>query len=157
MANRKAKLACMRGEIAGVCLTFAVPAKPGNHNHRRFLEQKLSATVPNREAADYVSLLSQGRRRTVRREIAEVCVRFPRRSLPATNAKRLRTGAKVTKQSIFDLAMPSNGLLRGIGRAFARWLAMTALNLWRDRKTYSAASTALVISAVPLRPPNSIG
>src|SRR5205814_7368849 len=33
-------------------------------------------------------------------------------SLPATNAKRLRTGAEATKQSIFDLAMPSRGLLR---------------------------------------------
>src|SRR5205814_5791621 len=39
-----------------------------------FLEQKLSATVPNREAAEYGFLLSQERRRTVRREIAEVCV-----------------------------------------------------------------------------------
>src|SRR5215210_1504363 len=30
----------------------------GTHNHKRFFEQKLSATVPNREAAEYGSLLS---------------------------------------------------------------------------------------------------
>jgi hypothetical protein len=53
-------------EIAEVCLTFVVPAKAGTHNHKHFLEQKLSATVPNREAAEYGSLLSQGRRRPVR-------------------------------------------------------------------------------------------
>ena len=46
----------------------------GTHSHKCFLEQKLSATVPNREAAEYGFLLSQERRRTVRREIAEVCV-----------------------------------------------------------------------------------
>jgi hypothetical protein len=47
-----------------------------------------------------------------RREVAELCLQLPPTSLPATNAKRLRTGAKATKQSIFDLAMPSDGLLR---------------------------------------------
>src|SRR3954465_15714464 len=40
-----------RRENAEVRLTFIVPAKAGNHNHKRFLEQKLSA-VPNREAAE---------------------------------------------------------------------------------------------------------
>src|SRR3954451_20457458 len=49
-----------------MCLTFVVPAKAGTHNHKCFLEQKLSATVPNREAPAYGSLLSQGRQRTVR-------------------------------------------------------------------------------------------
>jgi hypothetical protein len=37
---------------------------------------------------------------------------FPPMSLPATNAKRLRTGARATKQSTFDLAILSHGLLR---------------------------------------------
>src|SRR5438874_2081131 len=40
-----------------------VPAHAGTHNHKRFLEQKLSATVPKREAAKYGFLLSQERQR----------------------------------------------------------------------------------------------
>jgi hypothetical protein len=38
-----------------------VPAKAGTHNHRRLLEQKPSAIVPNREAAAYGSPRAWGR------------------------------------------------------------------------------------------------
>src|SRR5215212_8437723 len=63
-------------EIAEVCLTFVVPAKAGTHNHKRFFEQKLSATVPNREATEYGSLRSQGRQRRFAARVRRcVCAR----------------------------------------------------------------------------------
>src|SRR4051812_10821067 len=75
MARATAKLGHAPRERGGVSNFGVVPAHAGTHNHKRSLEQKLSATVPNREATEYGSLLSQGRRRTVRGEIAEVSVK----------------------------------------------------------------------------------
>jgi hypothetical protein len=43
-------------------LSFVVPAKAGTYNHRPWLLRKTSARVAQREAAEYGSLLSQGRR-----------------------------------------------------------------------------------------------
>ena len=42
----------------------------------------------------------------------EIRIWNPSASLPATNAMRLRTEARATKQFIFGLAMPRRGLLR---------------------------------------------
>jgi len=52
-----------RNDDDGAHHSLVVPAHAGTHNHKRFLEQKLSATVPKREAAKYGSLLSQERQR----------------------------------------------------------------------------------------------
>jgi len=47
----------------------------------------------------------------MRGEIAKVCVQDPT-SLSATNEETFAQESNATKQYIFDLAMPSRGLLR---------------------------------------------
>src|SRR3954451_595620 len=91
---------------------------------------------------------------------------LPTASLPATNAKRLRTGAKATKRSIFHVAMPSMGCFGGAchrARIRAtRWLAMTLLKFlasWLPPKLSRRAlgQNTLQRAAMHVEPPRGLG
>jgi len=95
----------MRGEIAEVCPTAASsprtrPRTRGPITTVVYWSTRHQPSCETIKGAAYGSLLSQGR--TVRGEIAEVCAIIT----------DVIARSEATKQSIFDLAMPSDGLLR---------------------------------------------
>src|SRR5207248_6811766 len=90
-----------RRDRGGVSHCRVVPAHAGPITTVVYWSTRHQPSCETIKGAAYGSLLSQGRR-TVRGEIAEVCAIIT----------DVIARSEATKQSNFDLAMPSDGLLR---------------------------------------------